>query len=54
VVVLTTSQEEQDILETYRLHANCFVTKPVDLAKFMKVLGSITDFWFTVVKLPPH
>jgi chemotaxis family two-component system response regulator Rcp1 len=53
VVVLTTSQEEEDILATYQLHANCYVTKPVDLTKFMRVVSSITDFWFTVVKLPP-
>lgn len=52
VVVLTTSADEEDILRSYNLHANCFVTKPVDLKQFMKVVGSIEDFWFTVVKLP--
>ncbi len=52
VVVLTTSQAERDIVESYELHANCFVTKPVDFAQFMTVVRSIQDFWFTVVKLP--
>ena len=53
VVVLTTSDAEEDILKTYRLHANCYITKPVDLRQFMKVLKSIEDFWLAVVKLPP-
>ena len=52
MVVLTTSADEEDILRSYNLHANCYVTKPVDLQQFMKVVGSIEDFWFTVVKLP--
>jgi chemotaxis family two-component system response regulator Rcp1 len=52
VVVLTTSADEEDILRSYKLHANCYVTKPVDLQQFMKVVSSIEDFWFTVVKLP--
>ena len=52
VVILTTSQAEEDILKTYNLHANCFVTKPVDLDQFIKVVRSIEDFWLTVVKLP--
>lgn len=52
VVVLTTSSDEEDILRSYNLHANCYVTKPVDLQQFMKVVRSIEDFWFTVVKLP--
>jgi two-component system, chemotaxis family, response regulator Rcp1 len=52
VVVLTTSADEEDIMRSYNLHANCFVTKPVDLQQFMKVVRSIGDFWFTVVKLP--
>ncbi len=52
VVILTTSQAEEDILKTYNLHANCFVTKPVDLEQFIKVVRSIEDFWLTVVKLP--
>jgi chemotaxis family two-component system response regulator Rcp1 len=52
VVILTTSQADQDIAESYRLHANCFVTKPVDFEQFVNVIRSIEDFWFTVVKLP--
>ncbi len=52
VVVLTTSSAEEDILKTYDLHANCYVTKPVDLEQFMRVVKSIEDFWVTVVKLP--
>lgn len=54
VVVLTTSAADQDILETYQLHANCYITKPADLAKFMSMMCSIVDFWFTVAQLPPH
>jgi CheY-like chemotaxis protein len=53
VVVLTTSEAEQDILKAYKLHANCYVTKPVDLEQFIKVVQSIENFWMTVVKLPP-
>jgi CheY-like chemotaxis protein len=52
VVILTTSQAEEDILKTYDLHANCYITKPVDLEQFMKVVKSIEDFWLTMVKLP--
>lgn len=52
VVILTTSSAEEDILKTYDLHANCYVTKPVDLGQFIRVVQSIEDFWFTVVKLP--
>jgi chemotaxis family two-component system response regulator Rcp1 len=52
VVVLTTSSSEQDILRTYDLHANCYITKPVDLEQFIKVVKGIEDFWLTVVKLP--
>jgi two-component system, chemotaxis family, response regulator Rcp1 len=52
VVILTTSKAEEDVLRTYNLHANCFVTKPVDLDKFMVVVKSIDDFWLTVVTLP--
>jgi CheY-like chemotaxis protein len=52
VVVLTTSADEEDIMRSYHLHANCYVTKPVDLQQFMKVVSSIENFWFTVVKLP--
>lgn len=53
MAVLATSSSEEDILKTYDLHANCYVTKPVDLEQFMHVVKSIEDFWFTVVKLPP-
>ena len=52
VVVLTTSSSEQDILRTYDLHANCYVTKPVDLEQFMQVVRGIEDFWLSIVKLP--
>jgi chemotaxis family two-component system response regulator Rcp1 len=52
VVILTSSQAEEDILRAYRLHANCFITKPVDLEQFNKVVRSIEQFWFTIVKLP--
>jgi CheY-like chemotaxis protein len=52
VVVLTTSKSEEDVLKTYNLHANCFITKPIDLDQFTRVVRSIEDFWFTVVKLP--
>jgi CheY-like chemotaxis protein len=52
VVVLTTSSAEQDIFRSYDLHANCYITKPVDLDQFIKVMRSIEDFWLTIVKLP--
>ena len=54
VVVLTTSQAEEDILRMYNLYANCFVTKPVDLDQFIKVVQSIEEFWLTIVRLPPE
>ena len=54
VVVLTTSKAEEDVLRTYDLHANCYVTKPVDLEQFIVVVKSIDDFWLTVVTLPPN
>jgi chemotaxis family two-component system response regulator Rcp1 len=54
VVILTVSQAEEDILKTYDLHANCYITKPVNLDRFLKVVKSIEDFWFTIVKLPPN
>ncbi len=53
VVVLTTSKAEEDVLKSYALHANCYVTKPVDLEKFIVVVQSIDKFWLTVVTLPP-
>jgi len=54
VVILTSSQAEQDIVRAYDLHANCYVTKPVDLDQFVTIVRSIEQFWFTVVKLPPN
>jgi two-component system, chemotaxis family, response regulator Rcp1 len=53
VVILTTSKAEEDIIATYDLHANCYITKPVDLDQFFNVVKSVEEFWFTVVKLPP-
>jgi len=52
VVILTTSQAEEDIVRSYQLHANCYITKPVDFKQFMHVVKSIEEFWLTVVKLP--
>ncbi len=54
IVILTTSHAEEDILRTYRLHANCYITKPVDLGQFIRVVQSIKDFWFSVVRLAPN
>jgi len=54
VVILTTSKDEEDVLKTYNLHANCFITKPIDLNQFLKVVKAIEDFWLTIVKLPPN
>jgi two-component system, chemotaxis family, response regulator Rcp1 len=54
VVILTSSQAEKDIVATYNLHANCYITKPVDFDQFIKVVKSIENFWFKVVKLPPN
>lgn len=53
IVIMTISQAEEDILKTYNLHANCYITKPIDLNQFIKVVKSIEDFWFSIVKLPP-
>ena len=52
VVILTTSSAEQDIVRSYNDHANAYITKPVDLDQFAKVVKSVEDFWFTIVKLP--
>jgi len=52
VVILTTSQAEEDIAKTYNLHANCYITKPVDLDQFLHVVQSIEDFWLAIVQLP--
>ncbi|MBD2430584.1 MULTISPECIES: response regulator [Fischerella] len=54
VVVLTTSQAEEDVLKVYNLSANCYITKPVDFDQFVKIVQSIENFWFTIVKLPPE
>ena len=54
VVILTTSDDEMDVLGAYKLHANSYVTKPVDLNQFLAIVKSIEDFWLTVVSLPPH
>jgi two-component system response regulator len=52
VVVLTTSDDERDIFMSYSLHANCYITKPVDMNQFVTIVKNIKDFWFTIVKLP--
>ena len=54
VVILTTSRDEIDVLKSYKLHANCYIVKPVDLYQFVEVVKSIEDFWLTLVKLPPR
>jgi chemotaxis family two-component system response regulator Rcp1 len=54
VVVLTTSKADEDVLRAYRLHTNCYITKPVDLDQFVRVVQSIQDFWLTIVRLPPE
>ncbi len=54
VVALTTSHAEEDIMKTYNFHVNCYVTKPVDLDKFIKIVKSIEDFWLAIVTLPPN
>jgi CheY-like chemotaxis protein len=53
VVILTVSKSEEDIIKSYNLHANCYITKPVDLVQFSKVAKAVQDFWLTIVKLPP-
>lgn len=52
VVILTTSQDEQDVLKSYGLHANCYITKPVELEQFISVVKAIEDFWLGIVILP--
>ena len=54
VAVLTTSAAEADVVNSYDLGANCFLTKPVDVGQFLRVVQSIEDFWFGVVRLPPR
>ncbi len=53
VVILTTSDDERDIVQSYDLHANCYITKPVDLQRFVEIVKNIEGFWFSIVKLPP-
>jgi CheY-like chemotaxis protein len=53
VVVITTSKSDEDILKSYNLHANCYITKPIDLEQFLTVVKAIESFWLTIVKLPP-
>lgn len=54
VVILTVSKDEEDIFKSYNFHANCFITKPVDLNQFLNVVKAIEDFWLTIVKLPSN
>jgi two-component system, chemotaxis family, response regulator Rcp1 len=54
VVILTMSKAEEDVLKSYSLHANCYITKPLDLNQFSTVVKSIKNFWLTIVKLPPN
>ena len=54
VVILTTSRSEEDVLKSYNLHANCYITKPIRLDQFLKVVKSIQDFWMCIVVLPPN
>jgi chemotaxis family two-component system response regulator Rcp1 len=54
VVILTTSRAEEDVLKTYNLHANCYITKPMNLDQFLHVVKSIQDFWLSIVVLPPN
>jgi two-component system, chemotaxis family, response regulator Rcp1 len=54
VVVLTMSMDEEDILKSYNLHANCYITKPIDVSQFFKVVKTIEDFWLGIVVLPPN
>jgi two-component system, chemotaxis family, response regulator Rcp1 len=53
VVIMTVSQDERDIIESYRLHANCYIRKPVKFDEFIKIVQSIESFWFSIVTLPP-
>jgi two-component system, chemotaxis family, response regulator Rcp1 len=52
IVVLTTSQADEDILRAYQLHANCYITKPIDFSQFLRIVSAIEEFWLSVVKLP--
>ena len=54
VAILTSSKSDEDILNSYKLHANCFITKPIELGQFIKVVQAIEEFWLTIVKLPSN
>ncbi|MGA3163339.1 MAG: response regulator [Verrucomicrobiota bacterium] len=54
VAILTSSKSEEDILNSYKLHANCFITKPIELGQFIKVVQAIEEFWLTIVRLPSN
>ena len=54
VVILTTSRAEEDVIKSYNLHCNCYITKPIDLNQFLSVVRSIEDFWLSIVVLPPN
>ena len=54
VIVMTTSEADRDIMQSYDLQASCYITKPVDLAQFSKIIESLQEFWFCVVRLPTH
>lgn len=53
VIVLTSSEADQDILRSYQLHANCYITKPTDFDEYIRIIKAIQDFWFCIAKLPP-
>lgn len=52
VMILTTSDAERDVLKSYKLHANCYITKPVDLSQFLTIMKTVEEFWFVIVRLP--
>ncbi len=54
VVIMTVSKDEKDIVESYRLHANCYIRKPVKFGEFIEIVKTIEDFWFSIVTLPPN
>ncbi len=54
IVVMTVSRDEEDVLKAYNLHANCYITKPIDFGQFIRITQSIENFWFRIVKLPPQ
>ena len=54
VVILTTSKAEEDVIKTYNLHANCYITKPLELDKFMEIVNAIEHFWMNIVVLPKN